>query len=71
MKIKYKNACSVRDAELNFEKGKIYLIRGHNNSGKSSLFYTMASAMLNTKETKNYSTKLSRRNYVDGIENKQ
>lgn len=54
MKLRLKNSCSIRETELEFQPGKVYLITGGNNSGKSSLFYSLSSALLNSKETKCY-----------------
>ena len=54
MEIRLHNACSIRDFTLSLEPGKIYIISGGNNSGKSSLFYSLSSALLNSKETKCY-----------------
>src|SRR5574344_544160 len=54
MKLSYKNACSMRQADFNFERGKMYLISGGNNSGKSAVFYTLSSSLLNTREATNY-----------------
>ena len=43
MKIKYQNVGSLRNAEVEFNLGKLILIRGETNQGKSLLFYSFAS----------------------------
>ncbi len=54
MKIHYENACSFKKADFEFLPGKLYLIKGGNNSGKSAAFYVLSSALLNSKEAKSY-----------------
>ena len=54
MKIKYENVCSIRNAEVNFEPGKLIAIVGETNQGKSALFYTLVDAFTNSSNFKKW-----------------
>lgn len=54
MKIKYSNVCSIRDAEVDFERGKLICIKGESNQGKSALFYSLVDGLINNKTFKNW-----------------
>ena len=54
MKIKYQNVGSLRNAEVEFNLGKLILIRGETNQGKSLLFYSFADALLNNSTFKRW-----------------
>lgn len=54
MKIKYQNVGSLRNAEVEFNLGKLTLIRGETNQGKSLLFYSLADGLLNNSTFKRW-----------------
>lgn len=54
MKVQYRNTCSIRQAEVDFEKGKLIAIRGESNQGKSALFYVLLAGLVNSPEFKKF-----------------
>jgi ABC-type dipeptide/oligopeptide/nickel transport system ATPase subunit len=57
MKLKYKNVCSIKEAEVEFEPGKLYCICGESNQGKSSMFYSLLAGLVNSPMYKNFINK--------------
>lgn len=54
MKIDYKNVCSIRDAKVDFEPGKLIAVVGETNQGKSAMFYTFVDAFTNSPDFKKW-----------------
>lgn len=54
MKIDYKNVCSIRDAKVDFEPGKLIAVVGETNQGKSAMFYTFVDAFTNSSDFKKW-----------------
>ena len=50
MKIKYENVCSIRNAELDLEPGKLIALTGETNQGKSATFYGFVDAFTNSPD---------------------
>lgn len=59
MKIQYHNVGSIRDAEIEYNLGKLILIRGETNHGKSLIFYSLADGLLNNPTFKKWHNKQS------------
>ena len=57
MKIHYENTCIIRDAKLDFEKGKLIAITGESNNGKSSILYSFVDAFSNSPNFKKWINK--------------
>jgi ABC-type lipopolysaccharide export system ATPase subunit len=54
MKIKYKNVCSIRNAEVEFKPGNLVCIKGESNQGKSALFYALVDGLTNSPAYKKW-----------------
>lgn len=54
MKIQYKNVCSIRKAEVQFNKGELICIKGESNQGKSAIFYSLVDGLTNNKMFKSW-----------------
>lgn len=54
MKIQYKNVGCIRQAELDLEPGKLVIIKGESNNGKSLMFYSLVDGFTNRPEFKKW-----------------
>ena len=54
MKICYKNVGSIRDAEVDYEPGKLIAIKGESNQGKSLMWYSLISGFTNSPDFKKF-----------------
>lgn len=54
MKITYENVCCIEHAVLDLQPGKLVAIVGESNQGKSALYYTLASGLLNSTDFKRF-----------------
>lgn len=52
MKIVYKNVGSIRDAEVDYESGKLIAIKGESNQGKSLMWYSLIAGFTNSPDFK-------------------
>ena len=68
MKIKYKNVCSIRNAEVDFELGKLVCICGESHQGKSALFYTLLAGLTNSPDFKRFINNEALKEYSKAFE---
>ena len=54
MKIVYKNVGSIRDAEVDYEPGKLIAIKGESNQGKSLMWYSLIAGFTNSPDFKKF-----------------
>ena len=54
MKIVYKNVGCIKDAEVDYEPGKLIAIKGESNNGKSLQWYALVDGFTNSSDFKRY-----------------
>lgn len=54
MRLKYKDVCSFRNAQIDFPKGNLIAIVGETNAGKSAIFYSFLDGFTNSPNFKKY-----------------